>query len=48
MALALGIPKAAETAAERDIILLCTYVIVIFSISVQGLTLKPLIARLVR
>jgi CPA1 family monovalent cation:H+ antiporter len=48
VALALGIPKAAETAAERDIILLCTYVVVIFSIAVQGLTLKPLIARIVR
>ena len=48
MALALGIPKTPEFAAEREIILVCTYIIVIFSIAVQGLTLKPLIKRVVR
>ena len=35
-------------AAEREIILVCTYIIVIFSIAVQGLTLKPLIKRVVK
>lgn len=48
VALALGIPKTPEFAAEREIILVCTYIIVVFSIAVQGLTLKPLIRRVVR
>ena len=47
VALALGIPRHPEFAAEREVILVCTYIIVIFSIAVQGLTLKPLIQRLV-
>jgi CPA1 family monovalent cation:H+ antiporter len=48
VALALGIPKVPEFAAEREIILVCTYIVVIFSIAVQGLTLKPLIKRIVK
>ena len=46
VALALAIPKSAG--AAREYILLVTYIIVIFSIAVQGLTLKPLIARALR
>ena len=42
IALALAIPKDVEA---RDTILLITYVIVIFSISVQGLSLKKLIQK---
>ena len=42
VALALAIPKSAGEA--REYILLATYIIVIFSIAVQGLTLKGLIA----
>lgn len=45
VALALGIPKHAE---HREVILVVTYVIVVFSIAVQGLTLKPLVAKVVR
>lgn len=45
MALALAIPKSIE---HREVILVATYVVVIFSIAVQGLTLKPLVAKLVR
>ena len=48
VALALGIPKAAEHADYRNVILVATYVIVVFSIAVQGLTLKPLVAKVVR
>jgi CPA1 family monovalent cation:H+ antiporter len=43
LALALAIPKEAGDA--RTHILVATYIIVIFSISVQGLTLKSLISR---
>ena len=43
VALALAIPKTAGDA--RSYILVVTYIIVIFSISVQGLTLKSLISR---
>ncbi|MFK7910946.1 MAG: cation:proton antiporter [Akkermansiaceae bacterium] len=43
VALALAIPTS--MGEVRDVILLVTYVIVIFSIAVQGMTLKPLIAR---
>lgn len=43
VALALGIPKTVE---YRELFLVMTYVIVIFSISVQGLTLGPLVRRL--
>ena len=42
VALALALPAG----HERDAILTMTYVVVIFSILVQGLTIKPLIARL--
>ena len=45
VALALAIPKSVE---HREVILVATYVVVIFSIAVQGLTLKPLVAKLVR
>ena len=45
VALALGIPKTIE---HREVILVATYVVVVFSIVVQGLTLKPLVARVVR
>lgn len=47
VALALGIPKVPQFATEREIILVCTYIVVVFSIVVQGLTLKPLIAKVV-
>ncbi len=43
IALALAIPK--EAGEAREVILLVTYVIVIFSISVQGLSLKKLIKK---
>lgn len=43
VALALGIPKGVE---YREVFLVMTYVIVIFSISVQGLTLGPLVRKL--
>ena len=39
MALALSLPKG----YERDVILAMTYIVVIFSIVVQGLTIKYLI-----
>ncbi len=42
VALALSIPRAAG-GTERDAILAVTYIVVIFSIAVQGLTLGPLI-----
>ena len=45
VALALGIPK---DFAYRQEFLVATYVVVVFSIVVQGLTLKPLVARVVR
>lgn len=48
VALALGIPRAAEHADYRDVILVATYVIVVFSIAVQGLTLKSLVAKVVK
>jgi CPA1 family monovalent cation:H+ antiporter len=47
VALALGIPKAAEHADVRSVILVATYVIVVFSIAVQGLSLKRLVAKVV-
>ncbi|MBT8037657.1 MAG: sodium:proton antiporter [Verrucomicrobiae bacterium] len=46
VALALAIPTS--MGEVRDAILLVTYVIVIFSIAVQGMTLKPMIARAIR
>ena len=45
VALALGLPKESE---YRDLFLVMTYVVVIFSISVQGLTLGPLVRKLVK
>jgi CPA1 family monovalent cation:H+ antiporter len=47
VALALGIPKDEAFAPFREPILVATYVIVIFSIAVQGLTLKRLVAKVV-
>lgn len=48
VALALALPKDALDAHLRHAILLSTYLIVIFSIAVQGLTLKPMMTRLLR
>lgn len=45
VALALGLPKDSEF---RDIFLVMTYVVVIFSIAVQGLTLGPVIRKLIK
>jgi CPA1 family monovalent cation:H+ antiporter len=45
VALALGIPKDVP---HREVFLVMTYVVVIFSISVQGLTLGPLVRKLGR
>lgn len=42
IALALSLPEG----AEREILVMATYVVVIFSISVQGLSLGPLLRRL--
>jgi monovalent cation:H+ antiporter, CPA1 family len=42
VALALSLPPS----REREIILAVTYIIVVFSIVFQGLTLKPLVKRL--
>ena len=41
LALALSIPKG----AERDVLLTATYIVVIFSIGVQGLTLKHFLSK---
>ena len=41
LALALSIPKG----AERDVLLTATYIVVIFSIAVQGLTLKHFLPK---
>jgi CPA1 family monovalent cation:H+ antiporter len=47
VALALALPKDGSLDVEsRQAILMATYLVVIFSIAVQGLTLKPLISRL--
>ena len=45
VALALSLPRAArgEPVGERDVLLAMTYVVVVFSILVQGLTLGPLV-----
>ncbi len=45
VALALGLPKDND---YRDLFLVMTYVVVIFSIAVQGLTLGPVIRKLVK
>jgi len=39
VALALSIPES----ESRDLIIVMTYIVVVFSILVQGLTMKPLI-----
>jgi CPA1 family monovalent cation:H+ antiporter len=44
VALALSLPR--EPAAERNLLLASTYVVVVFSILVQGLTIAPLLRRL--
>ncbi|MBM3979492.1 MAG: sodium:proton antiporter [Planctomycetes bacterium] len=50
VALALSIPRAVkgEPVAERDALLAMTYVVVVFSVLVQGLTLGPLVKRWMR
>ena len=45
VALALGLPKDPEYLEIRNIILVASYMVVIFSIAVQGLTLKTLIQK---
>ena len=47
VALALSIPKVmhGEPVAERELILTMTYIVVVFSIVVQGLSMRPLIKR---
>ncbi|YCM44359.1 sodium:proton antiporter [Verrucomicrobiaceae bacterium 227] len=48
VALALALPKDVIGEDARQAILMATYLVVIFSIAVQGLTLKPVIARLMK
>jgi len=49
VALALALPKdTVEQESIRSFLLTATYIIVIFSILVQGLTLKPLIQKLLK
>ncbi|MFN4261353.1 MAG: cation:proton antiporter [Gemmataceae bacterium] len=50
VALALSIPSQihGRHVPERDILIACTYVVVVFSIIVQGLTIGPLIQRLIK
>lgn len=43
MALALSLPPS----PEKEVILAITYAVVVFSIVVQGLTVAPLVRRLV-
>jgi len=45
IALALGMPKDPEFMDIRNLLLVATYIVVIFSIAVQGLSLKTLIER---
>ena len=45
IALALGLPKDPEFLEIRNLLLVATYIVVIFSIGVQGLTLKTLIQK---
>jgi CPA1 family monovalent cation:H+ antiporter len=47
VAMALSLPRevAGETVPERDVILVVTYVVVVFSVLVQGLTVGPLTRR---
>lgn len=44
VALALSLPRS--MGAERSLLLVATYVVVVFSILVQGLTIQPLLGRL--
>jgi CPA1 family monovalent cation:H+ antiporter len=44
VALALSLPQ--EPAAERSLLLAATYITVVFSILVQGLTISPLLRRM--
>ncbi|MGJ8697248.1 MAG: cation:proton antiporter [Verrucomicrobiaceae bacterium] len=46
VALALALPRDALSEGMRQAILMSTYLVVIFSIAVQGLTLKPVVTRL--
>ncbi|MDB4393112.1 cation:proton antiporter, partial [Akkermansiaceae bacterium] len=46
VALALALPKDGLDEGGRQAILMATYLVVIFSIAVQGLTLKPVVNRL--
>jgi CPA1 family monovalent cation:H+ antiporter len=48
VAMALSLPRAVDGAAvpERELILVTTYVVVVFSVLVQGLTIGPLARRL--
>jgi len=48
VALALGITKGGAHPEYREVILVVTYVIVVFSIAVQGLTLKSMVAKVVK
>jgi monovalent cation:H+ antiporter, CPA1 family len=50
VAMALSLPRQAEGehGTEREIILVATYVVVVFSILVQGLTIRPLARRWLR
>ena len=48
VALALALPKTGIAEGSREAILVATYMVVIFSIAVQGLTLKPLVVRLAK
>jgi CPA1 family monovalent cation:H+ antiporter len=45
MALSLPREVAGTEVPEREVILVVTYVVVVFSILVQGLTMKPLARR---
>jgi CPA1 family monovalent cation:H+ antiporter len=47
VAMALSLPRevAGEAVPERDAILVATYVVVVFSVLVQGLTIGPLTRR---
>ena len=48
VALALGISKGGAHPEYREVTLVETYVIVVFSIAVQGLTLKSMVAKVVK
>ncbi|MEN8694918.1 MAG: cation:proton antiporter [Akkermansiaceae bacterium] len=48
VALALALPKEGLDEGLRQAILMATYCVVIFSIAIQGLTLKPVITKLLK